>query len=94
MEHRGGKDSGQLFTKAALKCQWGTVGGHRSISMGPRKRGGCLINNKDFPEESASEPRLKVARQSGKGDFTKENICCPGIQSKKAFSRFKDLHLQ
>lgn len=44
-------------------------------------------------EESASEPRLRVARQSREGRFDQGKIWCTCIQSKEAFSSFKDLRL-
>lgn len=70
------------------------MGMHRSISTGPRKGRGCKINIEDFLEESASEPRLRVVRQSGEGRFDQGKIWCTCIQSKEAFSSFKDLRLQ
>ena len=68
------RTSGPHFTKVILKCQGGTMGMHRSISMGPRKGRGCKINIEDFLEESASEPRWRVARQSGEGRFDQGKI--------------------
>lgn len=51
--------------------------------MGPRRWGGCLIKSEAFPEEPASEARLKVARRSGKGDFTKEKSAAHVSRARK-----------
>ena len=88
------RTSGHHCTKVILKCQGGTMGMHKNISTGPRKGCGYKINIEDFLEESASEPRLRVARQSGEGRFDQLKIWCMCIQNKEAFSSFKDLHLQ
>ena len=77
------RTSGHHFTKVILKCQGGTMGMHRSISTGPRKGRGCKINIEDFLEESASEPRLRVAGQSGEGRFDQGKISALASRSRR-----------